>query len=106
MGKRTSIAAIIVVAVLAIVVAAAYAYDSSQKDKIADGVTVGGVDVGGMSEAEAKREVSRRLLGPLKHSLRVGYADATHFIRMFRREHGATPTVWRASVLDASRKRR
>lgn len=27
---------------------------------------------------------------------RVGYADATHFIRMFRREHGATPAAWRA----------
>jgi AraC family transcriptional regulator, transcriptional activator of pobA len=26
---------------------------------------------------------------------RVGYADATHFIRMFRREHGATPAAWR-----------
>lgn len=28
---------------------------------------------------------------------RVGYADATHFIRMFRREHGATPAAWRAA---------
>lgn len=27
---------------------------------------------------------------------RVGYADATHFIRMFRRLHGATPAAWRA----------
>jgi AraC family transcriptional regulator, transcriptional activator of pobA len=27
---------------------------------------------------------------------RVGYADATHFIRMFRRAHGATPAAWRA----------
>lgn len=27
---------------------------------------------------------------------RVGYGDATHFIRMFRREHGATPAAWRA----------
>lgn len=26
---------------------------------------------------------------------RVGYADTTHFIRMFRREHGATPAAWR-----------
>jgi AraC-like DNA-binding protein len=26
---------------------------------------------------------------------RVGYSDATHFIRMFRREHGATPAAWR-----------
>lgn len=52
---------------------AAYAYDSSQKDKIADGVTVGGVDVGGMDEAEARTAVRRQLLGPLRHSLRVGY---------------------------------
>ncbi|WP_394838013.1 AraC family transcriptional regulator [Pendulispora rubella] len=28
---------------------------------------------------------------------RVGYADPTHFIRMFRRAHGATPAAWRAS---------
>jgi AraC family transcriptional activator of pobA len=25
----------------------------------------------------------------------VGYADATHFIRLFRRIHGATPAAWR-----------
>lgn len=31
---------------------------------------------------------------------RVGYADATHFIRMFRREHGATPTAWRAAQIE------
>jgi AraC family transcriptional regulator, transcriptional activator of pobA len=28
---------------------------------------------------------------------RVGYADTTHFIRTFRREHGATPAAWRTS---------
>ena len=28
---------------------------------------------------------------------RVGYADVTHFIRTFRRRHGATPSAWRAS---------
>jgi AraC-like DNA-binding protein len=28
---------------------------------------------------------------------RVGYADATHFIRMFRRQHGVTPAAWRAA---------
>lgn len=30
---------------------------------------------------------------------RVGYADPTHFIRMFRREHGATPAAWRNTQL-------
>jgi AraC-like DNA-binding protein len=26
---------------------------------------------------------------------RVGYADVTHFIRLFRRVHGVTPAAWR-----------
>jgi len=30
---------------------------------------------------------------------RVGYADPTHFIRMFRRAFGATPAAWRAAQL-------
>lgn len=33
---------------------------------------------------------------------RVGYADATHFIRMFRRAHGATPAAWRAAPTRAA----
>lgn len=73
MGRKTQIAIVAVLALLLLGVLAAFAYDSSRKDKIADGVTIGGVDVGGMDEAEAKRAVSRQLLGPLKHSLRVGY---------------------------------
>jgi AraC-like DNA-binding protein len=28
-------------------------------------------------------------------AVRVGYADATHFIRLFRRAHDMTPTAWR-----------
>ncbi|MDX6600977.1 MAG: L,D-transpeptidase ErfK/SrfK [Solirubrobacterales bacterium] len=73
MGRKSQIAIVAVVALLLAMVGVGYAYDSSEKDKIADGVTVGGVDVGGMNEAEAKREVRRELLGPLPHSLRVGY---------------------------------
>jgi AraC family transcriptional regulator, transcriptional activator of pobA len=34
---------------------------------------------------------------------RVGYADATHFIRLFRRAHGATPTAWRAEQMRSLR---
>ncbi|MEO5725460.1 MAG: AraC family transcriptional regulator [Byssovorax sp.] len=32
---------------------------------------------------------------------RVGYADATHFIRLFRREHGITPAAWRSRQRSA-----
>jgi lipoprotein-anchoring transpeptidase ErfK/SrfK len=73
MGRKTQIAIVALVALLVLGAVAAYAYDDSQKDKIADGVTIAGVDVGGMDEDEAKRAVSGRLLSPLRHSLRVGY---------------------------------
>jgi lipoprotein-anchoring transpeptidase ErfK/SrfK len=78
MGRKSRIAIFAGVAVLVLGAVAAYAYDSSQKDKIADGVTIGGVDVGGMDEAEAKQAVRRQLLGPLRQALRVGY-DGRHW---------------------------
>lgn len=69
---------VIVAAVLLVaIVGAAYAYDSSQKDKIADGVTVGGVDVGGMDQEEAAAAVRRKLLSPLRHSLVVSFDGQT-----------------------------
>lgn len=50
--------------------------------------------------AHRMAEARRRLLHTDEHvdviAERVGYADATHFIRLFRREHGATPAAWRA----------
>lgn len=77
MRRNTSIAVIIAAALLVVVVGAAYAYDSSQKDKIAEGVTIGGVDVGGLDEAEAAAKVQRKLLAPLKHSLKVSFDGET-----------------------------
>ncbi|HEX5591843.1 MAG TPA: L,D-transpeptidase/peptidoglycan binding protein [Solirubrobacterales bacterium] len=68
---------IIAAALLVLVVGGAYAYDSSQKDKIADGVTVGGVDVGGMDEEEAATAVRRKLLAPLRTSLVVSFDGQT-----------------------------
>ncbi len=73
MGRKTQIAIVTGVVVLVLGAIGAYAYDSSQDGKIADGVTIGGVDVGGMTEAEAKQAVGARLLAPLRHSLKVGY---------------------------------
>ncbi|HEY0316899.1 MAG TPA: L,D-transpeptidase/peptidoglycan binding protein [Solirubrobacterales bacterium] len=73
MGRNTQIAVSIVALVVVIGAAAAFAYDSSRKDKIADGVVIAGVDVGGLDEVEAAAKVRRRLLRPLHHSLRVSF---------------------------------
>jgi lipoprotein-anchoring transpeptidase ErfK/SrfK len=73
MGRKTKIAVVTGAVVLVLGAIGAYAYDSSQDGKIAEGVTIGGVDVGGMTETEAKQAVRRELLAPLRHSLKVGY---------------------------------
>lgn len=73
MGSRAKIAIVAGVLVLVLGAVAAYAYDNSQKDKIADGVRIGGVDVGGLDAAQAKLVVRHRLLAPLRHSIRVSY---------------------------------
>jgi AraC-like DNA-binding protein len=47
-------------------------------------------------------EARRRLRGTDERvdiiSERVGYADVTHFIRLFRRLHGVTPAAWRRNA--------
>jgi hypothetical protein len=73
MGKKTSIAALILVLLVVALVGGAYVYDSSQKDKIADGVTISGIDVGGLNEEEAAALVRHRLLSPLRQSLKVSF---------------------------------
>ncbi|MDX6603699.1 MAG: L,D-transpeptidase ErfK/SrfK [Solirubrobacterales bacterium] len=73
MGRNTQIALSVVALIVVLGAAAAYAYDSSRKDKIADGVVIAGVDVGGLEEAEAAAKVRRQLLRPLRHSLRVSF---------------------------------
>jgi lipoprotein-anchoring transpeptidase ErfK/SrfK len=48
-----------------------YAFDHGRQDKIAKGVQVNGVDIGGMSVTAAKAELRRRLLEPLNRPVVV-----------------------------------
>jgi lipoprotein-anchoring transpeptidase ErfK/SrfK len=50
---------------------AAFAYDSSREDLIAEGVTIAGVDVGGMKSHEARVLVRRELQEPLEQPISV-----------------------------------
>jgi len=48
-----------------------YAYDASREDLIAEGITVGGVDVGGLRASEARAVLDDRLAKPLSRPLTV-----------------------------------
>src|ERR1700742_2372545 len=77
MGRKTIIFASAVLLVAALAVAAAYAYDRSQDGQIASGVTIDGIDVGGMSAEDAEAKLRRKLLRPLDKPLRAVYRDRT-----------------------------
>jgi lipoprotein-anchoring transpeptidase ErfK/SrfK len=77
MGRKSWIAVIAIVVLVLGVVGAAYAYDSSHKDEIAEGITIGGVDVGGLSEEQAEARLERKLLKPLRESLKVRFDGET-----------------------------
>jgi lipoprotein-anchoring transpeptidase ErfK/SrfK len=76
MGRKSVIIiATAVVFVAALVVAGAYLYDRSQDGKIAEGVTIDGIDVGGMNAEEAEAKVRRQLLRPIDKPLRATYRE-------------------------------
>ena len=108
MGRKTKIAIVTgVVARSCSGPVAAYAYDSSQKDKIAEGVTIGGVDVGGM---DAERSEARRAQAscsrPLRHSLEVGYDGESWKLPGKQLKVHADLDAAVEEALDASQRRR
>ena len=75
MGQKSFIAVAVVVVVLLLGAVAAYAYDSSNEDRIANGVNVAGVDVGGLSPGEAQIRVERQVADRLEQPITVTHAD-------------------------------
>ncbi|MEA2292598.1 MAG: L,D-transpeptidase ErfK/SrfK [Solirubrobacteraceae bacterium] len=65
MRSKSFIAMAVVLVVLLAAAGGVYAYDSSREDLIASGVTIGGVDVGGMRAATARERLRSELLTPL-----------------------------------------
>ena len=64
--RRTRLLAYATGALLVALCASAYAYDSSRNDRVTEGVSVAGVDVGGQSRSQAKQRL-RDLLAPALH---------------------------------------
>jgi lipoprotein-anchoring transpeptidase ErfK/SrfK len=77
MRHSSLIAVAVVLVVLLGGAAAVFAYDSGRADRVARGVSVGGVDLGGMSAERARRALERRIARPLRRPVRVRYKGRT-----------------------------
>jgi lipoprotein-anchoring transpeptidase ErfK/SrfK len=70
---------------------ALYSYDSGRDDQIAKGVTIAGVDVGGMSRDEATRVLQQKLADPLHRTIAVKAAG--HRFHLSPERSGVTTDV-------------
>ena len=104
MPRRVLAVLVLTVTVLLVGAATLYAFDSKSKHHIAEGVTVNGVDVGGLTPAQAREKLSNALLKPLDRPVSVRYQG---------RRFTLTPAAARVAIdingsvdraLDASQK--
>jgi lipoprotein-anchoring transpeptidase ErfK/SrfK len=104
MSRRIAIIAAMTVAVLLVGAGVVYAYDASHEDRIADGMRIGGVDVGGLSATAANAKLQRELVTLLQRAVVVRAGG--HRFRLTARE--AKVDVNSAELIDqavaASRK--
>ncbi|MEA2347296.1 MAG: L,D-transpeptidase ErfK/SrfK [Thermoleophilaceae bacterium] len=75
MRRALFIVPAILIAVLALGAVGAFAYDSSNEGHIAAGVSIGGVNVGGMTGDEARQRLADEVTAPLEQPVKIKVAD-------------------------------
>ncbi len=73
MGRKTQVLIVAVVVFLIGGAVAAYAFDGAQQDTIARGVTISGIDVGGMTREEATAALRNQVLAPQRKPVTVKF---------------------------------
>ncbi len=90
--NRLALIAAIAAGLIVLLAAAMFIYDHARRDQIAKGVTIAGVPVGGLSEAEARGKIERDLIAELNKPVRIHFGS-----------HSWTLTARRAGVtVDAA----
>ena len=87
MRSRSFIVIASLLAVVLLGIGGLTAYDQMNKDKIAEGVTVGGVEVGGMTRSEARDEITRDMRLRARQAILV--RDGTAHFSLTPRAMGA-----------------
>jgi lipoprotein-anchoring transpeptidase ErfK/SrfK len=87
--RRLQIGVVFLVAILLLAAVGAYAWDSTKKENIAEGITIGGVDVGGMTADEARQAVDEELVAPLRRKVTVTYDGVKYQLSPEKAEIGS-----------------
>jgi lipoprotein-anchoring transpeptidase ErfK/SrfK len=101
--RRVRIAAFATGAALVVFGGAAFAYDRSRDDLISEGVTVAGVDLGGLREDAARRKIQSSLVSRLERSVRVAVAGRRFRLTAKRAELVPDVEAMVRAAIDRSR---
>jgi lipoprotein-anchoring transpeptidase ErfK/SrfK len=71
--QKALIAAAVMLTAALLLATGVWAYDNAQKDQIAPGVTVGGVEIGGRSVDDARQVINEQVVAPLTKPVVVNY---------------------------------
>jgi lipoprotein-anchoring transpeptidase ErfK/SrfK len=82
---------------------AVYAVDAAQEDTIAEGVTVAGVDVGGMKTDEARKAIAQQVEEPLQKTIKVTYGKRTFKLTAAQARARADIDLMVDQAIEASR---
>ena len=77
-SHKVAIALVALVVLGLLLAVGVWAYDDAQKDQIAPGVKIGGVDVGGRDADSARKLIEQKVVAPLKQPVVVTYDDKSH----------------------------
>jgi len=75
MGRKVQISIFALVFTTLVAAVLVYWWHSTQKDKIAEGVTIGGVDVGGLEADATASQIRTNLISPLEKTIKVTYGE-------------------------------
>jgi lipoprotein-anchoring transpeptidase ErfK/SrfK len=103
LARKLQIAVVLLIAVMLMAAVGAYAWDSARSDEIAEGVTIGGVDVSGMTADEATREVDEALVEPLRKPVVATYDGVKYQLSTERLEVRSDVDGMVDRALDESR---
>jgi lipoprotein-anchoring transpeptidase ErfK/SrfK len=88
-GRKLQIAVASVIVIMLVVAVGAYAWDNSRSGQIAEGITIGGVDVGGMTTDEARKVATAELVQPLRKHVTVTFEGVKYKLSPERLEVNA-----------------
>jgi lipoprotein-anchoring transpeptidase ErfK/SrfK len=97
------IALVTALAMLLLLAVGVWAYDNAQKDKIAPGVSVGGVDIGGRDADSARKIIKREVVEPLQQPVVVSYGGKEYDLSPKQLHSTADVDGMVQEAIDASR---